>query len=186
MNTTTMGRTERETTITDDYGEPHVYKLHCHPAGEGFDLLPVVVSIFAESLGEILSALDLGGLGAMSDDIQRQAASGELTAQEVIAAESGGGKLANLLDLELDGEKLGQAVSKLCQKLISIGGTALAKRLLKYTTRYDGQGRHGQKVNENFDSIYQANYGELAKALWFVVESNWGGVLKRLPFVSAG
>ena len=37
-----------------------------------------------------------------------------------------------------------------------------------------------------FDRTYQGNYGELARALWWVIQTNFGQVLKRVPFGGGG
>jgi hypothetical protein len=52
--------------------------------------------------------------------------------------------------------------------------------ILAHTTQ-DGVQVGGPAGENGFDVAYQANYGELAVALAFVVEANWGPVLRR-PF----
>jgi hypothetical protein len=80
-------------------------------------------------------------------------------------------------DAEINGEKLGAAVAAFSQELVTSGGTDFCKKLLKYTTRVNEDGKE-QKVAPNFAQIYQGNYGELAMAVWFAVDSNFGPSLR--------
>lgn len=73
------------------------------------------------------------------------------------------------LDQELTGAMIGTAVKVLCDRL----DLALIKRLLAFTTRMNDDGAR-EKVGEQFNKIYQGNYGELGRALWFVLEHNYG------------
>ena len=80
-------------------------------------------------------------------------------------------------DGDINGEKLGMAVSQFSQELVASGGTDFCKKLLKYTLRTSDEGKE-QKVPQHFSTIYQGNYGELAMAVWFAVDSNFGPSLR--------
>lgn len=139
-------------TLKDDYGEEHSYTLRQHPAEEGLDLLPVVLRFLGESGGPLADAL----FGSKS----------ERELDEF-----------SILDISIDGSKLGSAVTNFGEELAKAGGSEFCKRLLKYTTR-TRKNPEGQEVEEKipdvFGSIYQGNYGELAQAVWFAIEGNFG------------
>jgi hypothetical protein len=78
------------------------------------------------------------------------------------------------LDREVTGAMLGMAVKVLCDRL----DLPLIKRLLAFTTRTDGETGTTDKVPVAFNKIYQGNYGELAKALYFVLDHNYGPTLR--------
>lgn len=73
------------------------------------------------------------------------------------------------MEKEITGAMLGSAVAKLMEQL----DLALIKRIMKHTVRTSPEGTL-QKVPAEFNKIYQGNYGELALALWFVLEHNFG------------
>ena len=64
----------------------------------------------------------------------------------------------------------------------------LVKDLLKHTQRQEDGGKLVYVVASDmeFDRTYQGNYGELARALWWVIQTNFGQVLKRVPFGGGG
>lgn len=141
-----MPRREYTTEIKDDYGETHVYTLIQHPADEGFDLLTKILKIIAPSVGAILDSLK-------REDTKK-------------------GEEFNLLDSDIDAGKLGAALGELSDAIVSAGGVDFCKRLLKHTTRVDSEGTE-QKVGIHFSKIYQGNYAEMGKAVWFSVEKNF-------------
>jgi hypothetical protein len=146
-----MPRREYTTEIKDDYGDGHVYTLIQHPADEGFDLLTKILKIIAPSVGAIM------------DSLKREGDAEELS----------------LLDSDIDAGKLGAAIGELSDAIVSAGGVDFCKRLLKHTTRVDSEGTE-QKVAIHFSKIYQGNYAEMGKAVWFAVEKNF------VPSLSAG
>lgn len=148
-----MPRRDYTTEIRDDYGETHVYTLIQHPAEEGFELLTKLLKVVAPSLGQILGAVQ-------GSDVEAE------------------GDIAGLLDRDIDAGRLGGAVADFSDAIVQAGGVDFCKRLLKHATRINGEGQE-QKVALHFSSIYQGNYGELGKAVWFAVEKNF------VPYLSA-
>lgn len=76
------------------------------------------------------------------------------------------------------GAALGMAAMRIAAKVQEKGGSALAKRILRDTTR-DGKklapnvkGEGDEKV-WTFNAAYRANYGELLRALAFALEVNF-------------
>lgn len=53
--------------ILDDEGVEHAYELNKYPAGEGFDLLPVIIQIASGPLGDLIDAIGRDGLDADID-----------------------------------------------------------------------------------------------------------------------
>lgn len=84
----------------------------------------------------------------------------------------------NILDSNVDASKLGGAIAAFSDAIVSAGGVDFCKRLLKHTTRVDSDGQE-QKVAVHFSKIYQGNYAEMGKAVWFAVEKNF------VPYLSA-
>lgn len=73
----------------------------------------------------------------------------------------------------IDGELVGTAFRKLAENVISVGSHKFLKEILKYTHRV-GEGGQKEKVFDEFDRIYQGNYGELAAAVKFALMANYG------------
>lgn len=78
-----------------------------------------------------------------------------------------------VMEQQVTGAMLGGAVAVLMREI----DLTLIKRLLLHTTRTNDDGMR-EKVAQNFDRIYQGNYGELGLALWFVLEHNFGPTLR--------
>jgi phytoene desaturase len=63
-------------------------------------------------------------------------------------------------------------------EFVAAGGAKFCKELLKYTTRRTPGVEGEQKVAVEFGKVYQANFGELAKAVLFAVEINFAPSLR--------
>lgn len=74
---------------------------------------------------------------------------------------------------KVDGASIGRAVTLLAERVASDGD--LAMDLLKYAIR------DGKQVPEVYDEVYAGNYGELYRALFWIVEVNYGAAWRR-PF----
>jgi hypothetical protein len=129
--------------INDDDGTAHAYVTLPFGASEGWRLAVALFALVSGAAGKLLDSL----LGAAEGGAEINA--------------------AKLLNADLD---LGGAVRDLAGALLSMDGRGevLVKALLRNTTR-DGAALDNPS---NFDRVYQANYGELAEALAFVVEAN--------------
>jgi len=142
-------RNEVSETINDDEGNPHSYVCIQHGAREGFTLLPRISTVVSGPLGQLAEAS-----GGSDGD-------------------------TSLLDAQISGTAVAEALSKLSEALVAEGGVQLLLDVLKYTTR------DGQKVEAVFDQAYQGNYGELLSAVIFAMKANFGKSLSRLPFAQA-
>lgn len=141
-------RTEKEEKITDDYGGEHLYRCTQHGAEEGYELMRVVMSIIGKAVNDGL-ALPPPPPGQDPGE------------QKVTVA------------------MLGGAVAVLCDQLGEKGGVQLLKKIFRHTLRKKTDGSEGwDKVAVEFDTIYQGNYGELGLALKFVLEHNFGPMLR--------
>lgn len=143
-------RTRKTTDIESDFGDLHAYETVLLPAGEGFDMMPRLVRIFGESIGNVVGALD--GVGGQED----------------------------LADMKLDGEALGTAIRKLAEAIIDAGGYKFALEILKYTLRQAADGKQEKLGDlHTFNRVYQGNYGELIAALAWVLTVNFAPFFKR-------
>ena len=72
---------------------------------------------------------------------------------------------------------MGAALTSLAAGLQNKGGSALMKRILKYTKR-DGKKFVPNGIMSSdtwcFNGAYQGNYGEMLQAVTFVLEANYG------------
>jgi len=154
--------TPQTKTITSSDGTEYTYTCTPHPAEEGVDLLPVLLTIGAPLLGAIVG----GGAGPKSKS----------DAEAMLdALESGGGEG---LDAELDGAALAGAVRAFALEFARAGGSKLCKKMLAHTIR-DGPGADGSnkaiKVGDKagFSAAYQGNYAELIQAIAFAIQVNF-------------
>lgn len=79
----------------------------------------------------------------------------------------------DVMEQQVTGAMIGGAVAVLMREI----DLTLVKRLLLHTTRQRPDGGR-DKVVQNFDQIYQGNYGELVQALYFVLDHNFGPTLR--------
>ncbi len=88
------------------------------------------------------------------------------------------GKAAELMDIDLD---IGAIIQDLVVALGAVELDVLARDLLRLASR-DGRPLGGcSAASAEFDTAYQANYGELVEALIWTVEVNrFGGFFRRL------
>jgi hypothetical protein len=82
-----------------------------------------------------------------------------------------------ILESEINGVALGLALSNLANEIVAAGGPKFCKDVLKYTTRVNSDGKE-EKAAVAFNVIYQGNYGELAKAVFAVLELNFAPSLR--------
>lgn len=154
--------TPQTKTITGANGNEYTYTCTPHPAEEGVDLLPVLLTIGAPLLGAIVG----GGAGTKTK--------GDAAAM-LDALEAGGGEG---LDAELDGAAIAEGVRAFAVEFARAGGSKLCKKMLAYTIR-DGPGADGAnrvfKVGDKagFSAAYQGNYGELIQAIAFAIQVNF-------------
>lgn len=73
----------------------------------------------------------------------------------------------------------GYVLDSLSQNIISVGGSKFIKKLLKYTTREDENGKLIKVSGPSFDTFYARNYGELMQAVYFALEYNYGPIIKK-------
>ena len=78
----------------------------------------------------------------------------------------------DVLEADIDGVQAGHALTQLADEFVRAGGADFCKQLLKYTVRDD------KDVAACFTSAYQGNYGELAQAVWFALDANFGPSLR--------
>ena len=82
----------------------------------------------------------------------------------------GAGSLSSLMDKDLSSMSVSGAVESLTERLDDVGTAQFILDLFQSTHR------DGVILNQgNFDSAFSANYGEMLKALAFVLEVNYGG-----------
>jgi hypothetical protein len=162
-------RHEVTTTIMDDEGNSHEYQLIHHPADKAFNLLPQVMKVFAEPIGQAFEALSLKG--SKDDD-------GSLSK---LLQDNEDQPIGALMGASVDGVAMGRAITLLADRMMEAGGTMLCLELLAHTTR------NGKKLKNRqiFNQSYQGNLGELFRALWWVINENFGGAVKfyMRPFV---
>jgi hypothetical protein len=143
-------------TIKGDDGEDHSYVVIPHGAADGWPLGLKLLNLIAPVVGTALDSVTLGleevpkALGQVTEDLAKMAKSGF----------SVGG--------------IGVAVGALAGHIMD--DKKVLNELLAYTTR-DGQ----QLTNiAAFTSAYQANYGELAMAIYEVAKANYGPFFARM------
>lgn len=76
-------------------------------------------------------------------------------------------KPSELMDADLDGDVLSNAVTKIVGGMDEVGTPEFIKELLSDTRL------NGEEVVPKFDLIFMANYGELVKVLAFVIKVNF-------------
>jgi len=153
-----MPITPKTRELEDADGVEHVYSILPHPAEEALELLPKVVRILGEVSGPLINALPRG-----------QEAPSDVTNMTELGASVAG---------DVDGEQLSKALVALANEFVAAGGAKFCKELLKYTTRRTPGVEGEQKVAVEFGKVYQANFGELAKAVLFAVEINFAPSLR--------
>ncbi len=123
--------------LKDSSGNTHTYETTYHPADEGFEISVELIGLLGEPFMRAL-----GGI----EEVVQNVASGDADGMGGIDL---AGAMATLRTLD--------------PKSVY----ALAKRVLKHTTRGGGT-----LVGHAFTKAYQANYTELYMALWKVIEAN--------------
>lgn len=177
--------------IQSDWGEDIQLEVTPHPAGEGFALMPSVVQVFVEAAAEILGALNLKELLKESTSQAMTGIKEEKSKEEVLESMTNMGVLQRLVNTDVKTDQLVGAIGSLAKNLALHGGVDLVKDILEHTTRCVIQNEQvvgGTKQNcaKHFDTIYQANYGELVRTIIFILMVNWGPAFKRLPFDQGG
>lgn len=105
-----------------------------------------------------------------------------MAAGDIFGKIAGDSPLEGIEDSEVTTEDLAAGLSALAEHLQKAGGSQFLKQLLKFTTRKNEDGKEESCVTR-FDEIYQANFGELMQAIWFVLDVNFGPTL-RARFIS--
>ena len=144
-------------TIKSDQGTDHTYTVILHPAEEGYvigqKLLKIIAAIAPPIIDGVMGSKDgsgaSGGLGEVDLDAQ----------------------------VHVSGESVGRAISMVAAEIAASGGVGFIKDILKYTTRTNAEGNPGRVV-EQFNLIYQGNYGEMAKAVACALKANFGPSLR--------
>ena len=180
-----MGRQRVEKSIESDYGESIEYVCHQHPGLEGARLFPRVLKLLSGAVGDLMDALDTKSIKADAGKLASAAIEdGDPSLLSPSSLLGGGSGMGALLDADVDMGKLGSALDALSDKLMV--DDRLILDLLKYTRRR-GPGESGAKhVVDNFDTIYQGNYGELVQAVWFALDTNYGAAIRRRFFNQGG
>lgn len=146
--------------LADRAGKQHEYRVEPHPGTVGLSIALKVQALVAEPIVEVVrAALASPGIERIGAALREgtDADPGELLA----------GALGDLIPAlrEADLGMLARAVSA---ALASPGGPQLARDILSRSYR-DGRALSEPMV---FDEAYQANYGELMRALLEVVQHN--------------
>lgn len=140
------------TTIVDKRGTPHRYETVPFPAADGFNLMSRIGTIIGGPLGELINAV--------------KGSSGDVDVRKLVSD-------PGAVDLDaLDGSALGMGLQGVAQAIVAQGGSQLLLTILRNTTR--------DKVRlakaSEFDRAYAANYGELFKAVAWVLKVNFSDV----------
>lgn len=144
-----MSRPPVRFTLHDADGVEHAYEVILHPATEGARIMWQLVAMGVEPVGKLAAGL-LASDGLSATSIRT-----------LLNDPAGLERLRTGLDLT------GLAAS-VRTSLASVQMGALTKDILSRTSR-DGRDLANQLL---FDEAYSGNYGELALALWKVVQAN--------------
>lgn len=151
-----MTRKIHQTVIPDDEGGEHDYTATTLPTEDGCKLAIQAADVLSGVAGSALTAIA---------GIFRSLAGGKVTPAEAQAL------ISRNLDLT--------CVASIPAKLMSAGGPTLMRSMLagvkRGTTAEDGT-RTAADVGklDGFNDAYAANYGEMARAIMWVVEINYG------------
>jgi hypothetical protein len=151
-----MSRKIHQTVIPDDDGVDHDYTATTLPTEDGCRLALQIADVLSGAAGSALTAIS---------GILRSVAGGKVTAAEAQALVS--------RDLDLS------SLASLPGRLLTAGGPGLMRAMLagvkRATTAEDGT-RSAADVGkpDGFNDAFAANYGELARAISWVVEINYG------------
>lgn len=149
-------------TIHDDRGETHEYAVLPFNPEMGLDILTTVLQVASEPLGQLANALK-GGDGSVGVDDVKEG-------------------LSSLLDERVDAGALGSAVHSFLTRLQTAGGSKLIRRILAQTWR------DGKQLSDDamFNRAYRANYGEMFRAVLFVLSANYREALQILQNPTGG
>jgi hypothetical protein len=154
-------------TLTSATGEDHEYLIHETPAEEGMDLFFELVAVSGDSVGQIL----------------------DLVVKLAAQFKTGG---HSILDVDLDGDSLGRALTGLATRLISKGGSKFVKRLMAHVVRDGSKFTEGKVPIGNqwcINAAFQANYLELVQLVVAVLDVNYSnlfsGPLSKLRELAA-
>lgn len=101
-----------------------------------------------------------------------------LPALTYILGESGGAIFDGIANpVAPDMTLVGRGLAMLMLRIEERGGSALIKRLLKYTARQVPGQERPKLVAESFEEVYAGNYLELAHVLWHIAERNYAPFL---------
>ena len=153
--------------LYDARGNTHDYTVSPHPTSEGTMLVVRLLGMAGGPIGRLASSnldvlIDL--VPKMIAEYQDQSQGGkEMTDQEFMIALQK--ELGDLSDLDLDFQAI---LADILSAIVQAGGDEFIRSLLAHTFR------DGQKLSQDalYDTAYQANYGELFKAIWEVIKAN--------------
>lgn len=146
--------------LDDRAGKAHQYRVEPHPAGVGAALALRVQALATEPLVEVLRTIaSAPGLQRLGTALQE----GSEQDTTALLADAAGDLLRTVKDLDLS--TIGRTLSGM---LATKDGPDLVKQILARTWR------DGRSLGEpmDFDAAYQANYGEMLRAVFEVVRYN--------------
>lgn len=144
-----MSRSFAQTSILDDYSDAsHAYTTSLFPAGKGWNLLLRLMRMGGAALGRTWGSLSPSEIGEKALEIQ------------------------SVLDAGIDGEGIASMIDKLALQMIEEGGDKFIREILATTNRDE------LPINESFDAVYQGNYGEMLKAVGWVLKHNYAPFFK--------
>ncbi|MCK5444720.1 MAG: hypothetical protein KAI73_03800 [Rhodospirillaceae bacterium] len=144
-----MSRDPKQFQISDDEGIEHVYTFIPLPAGKGVKVLRRVLKPLIAAASQGMSAL------------------GDLSAPNLDG---------------VDSARLAEAAGNLVDILGDTADDNLFKQIFAdamRTSLVDGGKKKTLKVDQQFDHIYQGNYGELMLAVYHAFKVNFGPALAR-------
>ena len=171
-------------TLMDAQGVEHVYSIPEMAAGLGFNLFLEVAAVAGRPLGLLIGSANLGADGpGRAQDGPGTAGNGNgathpgANQSGLSGAIPGLSGADGLMDAQVDGDSLGQALRELAMGLMAKGGEQFIRRLLVGVIRdglvyqtTPGPQRQGQW---SFDQAFRANYGEMIQLVMKVADINW-------------
>jgi len=146
-------RTTKRVKIKDDYGGEHDYLIIAHPSGKGWPLLLRLLKVGGKAFNVTVSGSPskvAAELGEMID------------------------KYKSMMETEVSKSGIGNLVFSLAADLLE--SPEIVSGLFAHTARDRGD----LSRPDDFDSAFQANYGELVFAIVEVIKLNYGPLLSRL------
>lgn len=161
-----LARNRVEFTLNDVYGESHEYVSVKLTGSKGLSILLRLLKIGVPAVGGSVSSLSSFNIGSLVNELK-----GGLT--KIVSVEDDG--TGGVGDVEIDTEKLTQALASLVDGVISLGGESMIREILGDTYR------DGKELGKShtFDVAYQGNFMEMFSAIMKVLSLNFA------PFLTA-